>query len=90
MAEAARTLVALGTPVALAPWSRFSFVEEVERGVDFLELALDFLALARIDTFLQPLQQSLLSRNEFCNDFKKGGCSSFIGWCPWAGTPAGR
>jgi hypothetical protein len=56
-----------------------SAVEEVERRVDFLELALDFRALARTEIFLQPLQQSLLSRNEFCNDSQKGWLRSFIG-----------
>jgi hypothetical protein len=56
-----------------------SAVEEVERRVDFLELALDFRALARTEIFLQPLQQSLLSRNEFWNDSQKGWLCSFIG-----------
>ena len=56
-----------------------SAVEEVERRVDFLELVLDFRALARTEIFLQPLQQSLLSRNEFWNDSQKGWLCSFIG-----------
>jgi hypothetical protein len=48
-------------------------------GVGEIERRVDFLALVRTEIFLQPLQQSLLSRNEFCNGSRKGWLCSRIG-----------
>jgi hypothetical protein len=62
-AEALTRLLLIASP------ARSILFEQVQRRVDLRHEALNFIALVRAGVFLEPFQEPLLSRKEFCNSY---------------------
>jgi nitrate/TMAO reductase-like tetraheme cytochrome c subunit len=60
----------------IASPARSILFEQVQRRVDLRHEALNFIALVRAGVFLEPFQEPLLSRKEFCNSCHRANAAS--------------
>jgi hypothetical protein len=77
-AEALTRLLLIASP------TRSILFEQVQRRVDLRYEAPDFIALVRAGVFLEPFQEPLLSRKEFCNSCHRANAGSRMNNFPGA------